>query len=214
MHAHPRAQSPGEELANAASHALGFVAALAALPVLAMHDGALRAAPRHPGVWVFAATLMLVYLSSALYHALPEGRAKRALRRLDHAAIFLFIAGSYTPFVLRHVPGGVSWLVLGGVWAAAALGMALKLLNRLRHRGASTSLYFAFGWLVLVVAQPAVAQMSREGLALLLGGGLAYTAGTVFFLLDHRLRYGHLVWHLFVLLGSGCHFVAVLRHAA
>jgi hemolysin III len=205
-------QSPREEFANAASHALGFVAALAALPMLAL-DGALRAQPRPAGVWVFAATLALVYLSSALYHALPAGRAKRALRRLDHAAIFLFIAGSYTPFALRHVPGGASWLVLGGVWAAAALGMALKLLNRLRHRGISTALYFAFGWLGLWLVQPAVARLPPEGLALLLGGGLAYTAGTVFFLLDQRVRYGHLVWHLFVLLGSGCHFLAVLRHA-
>jgi hemolysin III len=205
--------SPREEFANAASHALGFVAALAALPVLAI-DGTLRARPLPSGVWVFAVTLALVYLSSALYHALPAGRAKRALRRLDHAAIFLFIAGSYTPFALRHVPGGTSWLVLGGVWAAAALGMALKLLNRLRHRGISTALYFAFGWLGLWLVQPAVDQLPREGLALLLGGGLAYTAGTVFFLLDRRVPYGHLVWHLFVLLGSGCHFVVVLRHAA
>lgn len=206
-----RVQSPGEELANAVSHGMGFLVALAALPALAW-DAAARTTPRHPGVWVFAATLLLVYLASALYHALPAGRPKRALRRLDHAAIFLFIAGSYTPFALRNVPGGASWLILGGVWAAAALGMALKLVNRLRQRGLSTALYFAFGWLVLLAAQPVVDDLSREGLALVLGGGLAYTVGTVFFLLDARLRYGHLVWHLFVLVGSACHFVAVLRY--
>lgn len=208
-----RPQTRGEEFANAASHALGFVVVLAALPVLA-GEGGTRLVPRHPGAWVFAVTMLAVFLASALYHALPQGPFKAALRRWDHAAIFLFIAGSYTPFALRHVPGGPSWLVLGGVWAAAALGMALKLVNRLRHKGWSTALYFVFGWLVVLAAQPVVDQLSREGLALVVGGGLAYTAGTVFFLLDERLRYGHLVWHLFVLLGSGCHFVAVWRYMA
>jgi hemolysin III len=213
MHAHPRAQSPGEELANAASHALGFVAALAALPVLAMHDGALRAAPRHPGVWVFAATLMLVYLSSALYHALPEGRAKRALRRLDHAAIFLFIAGSYTPFVLGVLRGGWGWSLFGIVWALAALGVAAKLLNRLRHPLASTALYVAMGWVAVIAVVPLVQRVPAAGLAWIVGGGLAYTAGALVFLLDNRVRYAHFAWHLFVMVGSGCHFFAVLGYA-
>jgi len=206
-----RPQSPREEFANAASHALGFLVALAALPVLAW-DSTVRPTPHHLGVWVFAATLLFVYLASAVYHALPVGRLKQSLCRLDHAAIFLFIAGSYTPFALRHVPGGATWMVLGGVWAVAALGMALKLVNRLQHQGWSTALYFAFGWMALLAAQPVIDSLPREGLALVLGGGLAYTVGTVFFLLDQRVRYGHLVWHLFALAGSACHFVVVLRY--
>jgi hemolysin III len=206
-----RPQSSREEFVNAASHALGFLAALAALPVLAWYS-ILRPTPQHLGAWIFAATLLLVYLASAVYHAVPAGRWKQALCRLDQAAIFLFIAGSYTPFALRNVPGGATWLLLGGVWAAAALGMALKLLDRLQHQGWLTALYFAFGWLVLLAAQPVVDGLPRQGLALVLGGGVAYTVGTVFFLLDQRLRYGHLVWHLFALLGSACHFVVVLRY--
>jgi hemolysin III len=206
-----RPQSSREEFVNAASHALGFLVALAAMPVLAWYS-VLRPTPQHLGVWIFAATLLLVYLASAVYHAVPAGRWKQSLCRVDQAAIFLFIAGSYTPFALRHVPGGATWLVLGGVWAAAALGMALKLLNRLQHQGWLTALYFAFGWLVLLAAQPVVDSLPHDGLVLVLGGGVAYTVGTMFFLLDQRLRYGHLVWHLFALAGSACHFVVVLRY--
>jgi hemolysin III len=205
-----RMQSPREEIANAASHALAFVAAAVALPVVAW-DSAARPTPHRLGVWVFAATLLVVYLASAVYHALPAGRLKQSLCRLDHAAIFLFIAGSYTPFALRNVPGGATWVVLGGVWAAATLGMALKLVNRLQHQGWSTALYFAFGWVLLLAAQPVVDSLPRAGLLLVLGGGLAYTLGTLFFLLDERVRYAHLVWHLLAMVGSACHFIVVVR---
>lgn len=195
-----------EERANAASHALGALGAAAALPLLAGWAGAVP-----PGAAVFGGCMLAVYLASALYHALPAGgRAKLLARRLDHAAIFLFIAGSYTPFALRDLGGGAGGLLLGGVWAAAALGMALKLLGRLAAKGWSTAVYLAFGWAVVALAQPLVAQLSPTGQQLLLAGGLAYSVGTVFFLLDRRLRWGHLVWHVFVLAGSGCHLAAML----
>jgi hemolysin III len=207
------ALAPGlrEELANTASHGVGVLLALVALPVLAA-DGAARAGERHLGVWVFAATMLLVYAASSIYHAAPAGHPTKAvLKRLDHAAIYLFMAGTFTPFALGHALGTP---LLALVWAVAAVGVALKLTGCLRNRALSTALYLAFGWLVIAAALPLLASLGREGVLWLLAGGIAYSAGVLFFLLDQRLRFGHLVWHVFVLVGSGCHFVAVLKHAA
>ncbi|HEX6722079.1 MAG TPA: hemolysin III family protein [Burkholderiaceae bacterium] len=206
------AWAPGlrEELANTASHALGVLLALVALPVLAT-DGAARTGERHLGVWVFAATMLLVYAASSIYHAAPASHPTKAvLKRLDHAAIYLFMAGTFTPFALGHA---LATPLLALVWAVAAIGVALKLAGCLRNRALSTALYLAFGWLVIAAAMPLLATLGREGVLWLLAGGIAYTAGVLFFLLDQRLRFGHLVWHMFVLVGSGCHFVAVLKHA-
>jgi hemolysin III len=197
-----------EERANTASHVLGVLFALVALPVLAADDTA-RAGARHLGVWVFAATMLLVYMVSSAYHAAPAGPTKGLLKRLDHAAIYLFMAGTFTPFALGHSLGAP---LLALVWVVAATGVALKLAGYLRNRTLSTGLYLAFGWLVIAAAQPLLASLGRDGLQWLLAGGIAYTAGTLFFVLDQRLRFGHLVWHMFVLAGSGCHFVAVLKH--
>jgi len=199
-----------EELANTASHAVGVLLALAALPVLAAEEAA-RSGARHLGVWVFAATMLLVYASSSVYHAAPAGHPTKALlKRLDHAAIYLFMAGTFTPFALGHELGTP---LLALVWAAAAAGVALKLAGYLNNRALSTGLYLAFGWLVIAAAQPLLASLGRDGLLWLLGGGIAYSAGVLFFVLDQQLRFGHLVWHVLVLVGSGCHFVAVLKHA-
>ena len=206
----PMAPALREELANAASHALGVLLALAALPVLAA-DGAVPEDPRHLGVWVFAATMLLMYAVSSAYHAAPIGRTKVLLKRLDHAAIYLFMAGTFTPFALGHAQG---LPLLALVWAAATAGVAMKLAGYLRQRALSTALYLAFGWLVIAAAQPLLASLGRDGLLWLLAGGIAYTAGTLFFMLDQRLRFGHLVWHVFALVGSGCHVVAVLKHVA
>ncbi len=129
------------------------------------------------------------------------------------AAIFVFIAGSYTPFVLGVLRGGWGWSLFGVVWALAALGVAAKLLNRLRHPLASTALYVAMGWVAMIAVVPLVQRLPAAGLAWLVGGGLAYTAGAVVFLFDNRVRYAHLAWHLLVMAGSGCHFFAVLGYA-
>jgi hemolysin III len=206
----PMAPEPREERANTASHVFGVLLALVALPVLAA-DEAARADPRHLGVWVFATTMLLVYLVSSAYHAAPVGPAKSLLKRLDHAAIYLFMAGTFTPFALGHALGAP---LLALVWAVAAAGVAMKLAGYLRDRTVSTALYLGFGWLVIAAAQPLLASLGRDGLQWLLAGGIAYCAGTLFFMLDQRLRFGHLVWHVFVLVGSGCHFVAVLKHVA
>ena len=205
----PFSQTSREERANAASHALGCLLALAAMPVLAGQVDAVGHPIRHLGVSVFIASMVLMYLVSAVYHAVPVGAAKRLLRKCDHAVIFVFIAGSFTPFALGQVQRGEGRGLLAAVWAVALLGVALKLANRLRHRMLSTALYLAFGWLVAVVAQPMLASLPTAGQLLLVAGGVAYSLGSIFFLLDSRMPYSHLVWHLFVITGSTCHFLAV-----
>jgi hemolysin III len=208
-----RPQTRGEEIANALSHGLGFALAVAALPIL-VHQAVQRGAVVDVvGAAVFAASAIVLYLVSTLYHAVPAGRAKGWLNRLDHAAIYLFIAGSYTPFTLGVLQGPAGWSLFGVVWAVAAFGVAIKLLNRLRHPLVSTALYLAMGWVVVFALGPLIERVPVAGLAWLAAGGLSYTVGAVVFLLDHRLRYGHFVWHLFVLGGSVCHFFAALWYA-
>jgi hemolysin III len=208
-----RTQSLGEEIANSVSHGAGLVAAIVGVPFLvasASRTGSANAA----GLIVFAATMILLYLTSTLYHALPPGRAKRVFLRLDHGAIYLFIAGSYTPFALGALGGPYGWTLFAAVWGLAAIGIALKAFDRLSHPWLSTGLYLAMGWLVLFAVGPLVERVPAPGIALLVAGGLAYTAGVAFFMLDSRWRYAHLVWHGFVMTGTGFHFVAVLNYSA
>lgn len=208
-----RPQTIGEEIANAVSHGIGCLLAIASLPVLVFEASRRGGAVSVVAASVFSATMILLYLVSALYHALPSGRVKRWCNRLDHAAIYLFIAGSYTPFALGVLKGGWGWTLFGIVWAAAAVGVTIKLLDRLKHPLISTGLYVAMGWVALLAAGPLTERMAPAGLAWLVAGGLAYTLGAVVFLLDNRVRYAHFVWHLFVLAGSTCHFFAALWHA-
>ena len=208
-----RAQTWGEELANSISHGIGFLFAVASLPILLGFGPASGNAINMFAACVFSATMMLVYLVSTLYHVWPQGAAKAWLNRCDHAAIYLFIAGSYTPFALGVLRDGLGWSMFGVVWVMAVLGFTAKLANRLKHLLWSTALYMAMGWLAVFAAAPMVAQMPGAGLAWLIAGGLSYTVGAVVFLFDSRVRYAHFVWHLFVLGGSACHFVAVLRYA-
>jgi hemolysin III len=208
-----RPQSLGEEIANSVSHGVALLAALVAVPFLI-------AAVRHHGVAnivgasVFAGTMVLLYFTSTLYHALPTGRAKHVFLKLDHGAIYVFIAGSYTPFALGALAGPWGWTLFGLVWSIAAIGVTLKAFDRLSHPWFSTGLYLVMGWLVLIAAVPLVQHVPLPGVALLVAGGLAYTTGVVFFMLDSRFRYAHTVWHGFVVVGTGCHFFAVLSYAA
>ncbi|MFG6457241.1 PAQR family membrane homeostasis protein TrhA [Roseateles sp. BYS96W] len=212
-----RPQTLGEEIANAISHGLGALLAIAALPLLVARAVRHGAAADVAAAAIFAASAILLYGVSTLYHALPStlanGRVKAWLMRLDHAAIYVFIAGSYTPFTLGVLQTGPGVTLLVAVWAAAAFGVTIKLLNRLRHPIVSTLLYLAMGWVVVFAMGPLVERMPGPGLALLVAGGLSYTLGAVVFLLDNRLRYAHFVWHLFVLGGSVCHFFAALWYA-
>ena len=209
-----RPQSSGEELANTITHGAGLLASLAALPLLVL------AAARRGDPWqvvggaVFGATLVVLYLASTLYHALPWPRARHVLRTIDHSAIYLLIAGTYTPFTLGVLRGPWGWTLLGTIWALALLGVAAKWSIGFRFPRLSTALYVAMGWLVMVAIRPLVAHVAPAGLAWLLAGGWCYTGGVVFYATDTRLRYGHAIWHLFVLAGSTCHFFAVFGHAA
>lgn len=208
-----RAQTLAEERANALSHGLGLLLAIAALPIL-VQQAAQRGAADVVGAALFAGTAILLYLVSTLYHALPAGAAKAWFNRLDHAAIYLLIAGSYMPFVLGVLRGAWGWSLFGVVWGAAALGFVAKMFDRLKHPLWSTGLYVAMGWVALVAAVPLADRMSNAGLAWLVAGGLSYTLGAVVYLFDEKRRYVHFVWHLFVLGGSTCHFFAALWHAA
>ena len=209
-----REQSRGEELANSLSHGAGFVAALAGAPVLIAHAVRHADAAFVVGVSVFSATILLLYFASALYHAFPAGRAKRVLRVVDHVSIYLLIAGTYTPFTLGVLSGAWGWTLFGIVWGLAAVGVAIKASGRAFHPILSTALYLLMGWLVVIAVEPLLARVPAAGLLWLLAGGLSYTVGVIFFALDSRLRYGHLVWHVFVLGGTVCHYFAVLRYAA
>ena len=207
-----RAQSPGEEIANSVSHGVGLLAAAVAAPVLII-DAAQRGATHVIGASVFASTVGLLYLTSVLYHALPPNRAKRVFRVLDHGAIFFLIAGTYTPFTLGILHGTWGWSLLGLVWSLALAGVVLKAIWGVRYPKLSVGLYLAMGWVVLIAIKPLWLLMPAEGFFWLLSGGIAYTAGVAFYAAP-RLRYSHFVWHLFVLAGTGCHFIAVLHYAA
>jgi hemolysin III len=208
-----RAQSPGEEIANSVSHGVAFLAAVAGAPVLVLsavrHGGAARIA----GAGVFAAAMVLLYLTSALYHALPRNRAKRVFQVLDRAAIFLMIAGTYTPFTLGVLRGTWGWTLFGLVWGLALAGVVLTAAGGVRYPKLTTGLYLAMGWLILVAVKPLWLRMPSPGLFWLAAGGIAYTVGVVFYAAN-RVRYSHFVWHLFVITGTACHFLAVLRFAA
>ena len=208
-----RTQTLGEEIANAVSHGIGLLLAVASLPVLVHFASTRGGTASVVAASLFSATAILLYLVSVLYHALPAGRAKVLFNRMDHAAIYLFIAGSYMPWLLGALRGPWGWSLFGVVWSAAALGVAAKLFNRLRHPFWSTGLYVAMGWVAVVAIVPLVERVGGAGLAWLVAGGVAYTAGAVVFLLDNRVRYAHFVWHLFVIAGSACHFCAALWHA-
>jgi hemolysin III len=206
-------QSSGEELANTISHAAGFAAALVGasfLIVAAVQHGSLGFMA---GASAFAATMVLLCLASTLYHGAPAGRAKEMLLVCDHAVIYLFIAGTYTPFALGVLKGGWGWLLLSLVWALAAAGVAFKgIAGAESYPRLSTGLYLGMGWLFLIVAGPLWQRLPLAGLAWILAGGVAYTVGVTFFVAE-KMRYNHLIWHLFVLAGTACHFVAIWRYA-
>ena len=191
---------------------MGLAGSLAAAPVLIVF-AARGDAWQVVGSSVFAFTLIAMYSASTLYHALPQGGAKNVFRVLDHGAIYLLIAGTYTPFTLGVLRGGWGWTLFGLVWGLAALGVVFKSVRGFNHPRLSLAVYLLMGWLVLVAIKPVLTQMPFAGMMWLLAGGLCYTGGIVFFALDHR-RFLHAIWHLFVLGGSCCHCVAVLLYSA
>ena len=209
-----RPQSFGEEIANSVSHGVALLATVAATPVLIIAAVQRGVAEGIVGASVFSATMVLMYLTSTLYHALPRNRAKQVFQILDHGAIFLLIAGTYTPFTLGVLRGMWGWTLFGLVWSLALTGIVLKIVYGAWYQRFSTFLYLVMGWLVVIALKVLLLHVSTWGLIWLLSGGLAYTVGVVFFLVDERIRYSHFIWHLFVIAGTSCHFIAVLRYSA
>lgn len=209
-----RQYTVGEEIAHSVSHGLGFLVALVAAPLLVASAARMDSTAAVVGASVFGASVVLVYLMSTLYHAWPPGPTKHTMRVIDHAAIFLLIAGTYTPFTLGVLAGPWGWTLFALVWALCLTGVMLKTVFRGVHRPKlSIALYLAAGWLVIIAAKPMLESMPMPGIAWLLAGGIAYTGGVVFYRAKH-VRYAHLVWHLCVLAGTTCHFVAVAGYAA
>jgi hemolysin III len=210
-----REQSRKEDIANSVSHGVGLVAALLATPYLVSQSAARGEGRFIVGVSIFAASVVLLYLASTLYHGLAPSKAKHIFRLIEHSAIFFLIAGTYTPFTLGVLHGTWGWTLLALIWSLAIVGIVLKVLARMSHPIVSTGLYLLMGWLIVIAIKPlAAGGVPTSGLLLLLAGGLAYTLGVTFYALDARMHYGHLVWHLFVLTGTACHYFAILWYAA
>lgn len=208
----PRLQLPyysvGEEIANSVTHGIGIVLSIAGLAVLTAFASVFGTVWHIVSCSIYGATQILLYTASTLYHSIPLPRAKAVLRVLDHAAIFLLIAGTYTPFVLVNLGGALGWTIFGVVWGLAITGIAMQTLL-IRHKAILTTLpYIAMGWLAVAAIKPMVESISPGGLVLLIAGGLCYTLGCLFYVW-HRLPYHHAIWHVFVMAGSAFHFFAV-----
>ena len=199
-----------EEIWNALTHGAGVLLSLIGGAVLITLVAIKGDGRQLAGALVFCLTLVTLYTSSTLYHAIPHQHAKRRLKVFDHCAIFLLIAGTYTPFTLIALRDRGGWWLFALVWTLAALGIVFKLFFTGRFKGVSTLIYLAMGWLMLVAIKPFMEVVPHETLYWLFGGGLAYTLGTVFYM--SKRNYSHAVWHGFVLVGSACHFVAVALH--
>jgi len=208
-----RRPSLGEEIANGVSHGVGVLAALVATPFLVLSAARRGVVGDIVGASVFAGAVVVLYLASTLYHALPRNNAKRVFQIVDHSAIFLLIAGTYTPFTLGVLRGAWGWTLFGVVWGLAVLGVTLKAVGGIRYPRLSTALYVGMGWLALIAIRRLWLHLPVAGWLWLIAGGVAYTAGIAFYAAE-RVRYGHLVWHMFVLMGTACHFFAVLWYAA
>lgn len=207
----PERCSPGEELANSITHGVGIVLAVAGLGVLTAFASIFGNVWHIVSASVFGGMMILLYTASTLYHSARNPRVKTFLQALDHCAIFLLIAGTYTPFTLVSLHGPWGWSLFGVIWGLALLGIVFEMTPFRRYRAVSMGLYLGMGWSVLAAVKPMLAQVPFGGLVLLLAGGLAYTLGTGFYVL-RRLRYHHAIWHLFVLAGSILHFFAILLY--
>ena len=207
-----RIQSVGEEIANAISHGVGTLAAIAITPFLILKAIPLGAGAI-TGAAIFGTTMIILYASSAIYHSLPHSRAKKIFQILDHAAIFLLIAGTYTPFTLSVLQGAWGWTLFGVIWGLALLGVILKVIYTDGTSNLSIALYLAMGWLAVFAVKPLYDTMPAAGLFWVLAGGVMYTAGVGFFAYDHKGKYNHFIWHLFVLAGTTCHVIAVIYYA-
>lgn len=206
---HPPRYTLGEEIANSVIHGVGIVLGIAGLGVLTAFASLHGDAWHIVGCSIFGAALILLYTTSTLYHSIPHPRAKAVMRTLDHSAIFILIAGTYTPFLLVNLRGPWGWSLFGIIWGLALIGIALRVARGRRSTLLSVGLYVGMGWAVVVAIEPMLDGVAPGGLLLLLLGGLAYTLGVAFYVWK-RLPYHHAIWHGFVLAGSILHFFAIL----
>jgi hemolysin III len=201
--------SKREEIANAITHGVGACLAIASLVLLIVFATLHGTASHIVGFSIFGATLVILYLVSTLYHSLTHQGAKKLFRKFDHIAIYLLIAGTYTPFCLAALKGWIGWTLFGIVWVCAVIGIVIKSISVGKFEVVSTIMYVLMGWVVIFAIKPLYNSVPAQGFIFLIAGGVFYTAGTFFFLKDKN-KYFHSIWHLFVLAGSICHFFAVL----
>ena len=201
----------GEEIANSITHGIGAVLSIAGLILLVVSASVYGDIWRIVSVTIYGSCLVLLYLCSVLYHSIQRPKVKRVLRILDHAAIYLLIAGSYTPFALVTMRGPLGWTILGIVWALAVLGILFKIWFIGRFEVMATIGYILMSWICLIAFEQLIAGLGLDGMLWLMYGGAAYMIGVIFYAWQ-KLPYNHAIWHLFVLGGSTCHFFAVLLH--
>ncbi len=207
-----RVLSPQEEWANVVTHGLGLIASLVGMPVLAVTAWLNGDSLRFIACVIFGITLIVLYAASTLYHLTPPSKTKDRLQIVDHAAIFLLIAGSYTPFTLGVMGGLYIWIIMSLIWLIAIAGIIFKTVAGMRFWRISVGLYLLMGWMAVLIAPSMISQLPGTAIGLLIACGLCFTAGVPFFL-QERMRYAHAIWHLFVIAGSVFHFLAVLFYA-
>ncbi len=206
-----RRYTSGEEIANILTHSIGAGLSVAALAILVSYAGMAGDAWRVVSFAIYGTCLMLLYLASTFYHAFSSPRLKRVLRTLDHATIFLLIAGTYTPISLVSMGGGWGWTLFGLIWGFAVVGICVELFSKNRPQWLAIAIYVGMGWLVVIAVKPLIGALEAGALVWLLLGGVSYTGGVVFYVWK-RLPYNHAIWHLFVLAGSICHFFCFLLY--
>ncbi|MBI2840377.1 MAG: hemolysin III family protein [Acidobacteria bacterium] len=201
----------GEEIANGVTHGVGAALSIVGLVILVTLASIYGDTRRIVCVSIYGASLVLLFLSSTFYHSIRSPKLKRLFKQIDHSAIYLLIAGSYTPFTLVSIRGGWGWTLFGLIWGLTIAGVTLKFFYLYRYRVLSVLFYLAMGWLAVIAIKPLLASVPIGGIKLIVAGGLCYTVGTVFYVWK-RLPYGHAIWHLFVLGGSACHYFSVLLY--
>lgn len=201
--------SLAEEIAHSITHGIGIPLSIAGLAILVGYASVRGTAWHVVSCSIYGTTLILLYITSTLYHSITHPRVKAIFQHLDHAAIYLLIAGTYTPFMLVNLRGPWGWSIFGVVWGLALIGLVLEFIQFRHYKKISLAVYLGMGWLIVIAIQPMMHSVKTGGLVLLLAGGLSYTVGAIFYVW-RRLAFNHAIWHLFVLAGSILHFFSIL----
>lgn len=209
MESNGKFYSKGEEIANAVTHGIGTLLAIAALVLLVVFAAIKGTAWHVVGFSIFGATLVILYLESTLYHSLTGKKVKRLFRKFDHMSIYLLIAGTYTPFCLTILRGTLGWTIFGIIWGSAITGIVLKAFFTGKRDVLSTVLYIVMGWMIIIAIRTMYLRMTLSGFVFLVTGGILYTVGALFYSKD-KIVFNHGIWHLFVIAGSVCHFFSVM----